>query len=338
MHPAVSPKLSICITTLNRAAFIGATLESILVQATEEFEIVLLDAGSTDSTREIATKYARQFPKLRYVRQERNGGVDADYDRAVQLAHGEYCWLMSDDDFIKPNAIKAVLSVLRQDVSLVLVNIEIRDFEMSTVLVSRYLPLTENRTYNSGDLDPIFQEAGSLLEYSGCIVIKREIWIARNREKYYGSLFIHLGVIFSERLPGTALILSDPLVSYRAGNTRSFTPKLFETFAVKWPNLVWSLPVSESAKQNACRFDSWVHLQVLLLWRAYGLYSLSEYQRYIRPQVQSIRKALIPMSVALIPSTWVNALYTCYYLAKVGVYRNIVLYRLRESRSGRRHL
>lgn len=61
-----STQLSICIATLNRAAFIGQTLDSIIRQATDEMEIVIVDGASSDNTKEIVEHYQRQFPRLRY--------------------------------------------------------------------------------------------------------------------------------------------------------------------------------------------------------------------------------------------------------------------------------
>ena len=82
-------KLSVCIATFNRARYIGETLDSILAQATDDVEVVVLDGGSTDGTRDVVEEFARRHPRLRYVRQETNHGVDRDFDTAVHLATGE---------------------------------------------------------------------------------------------------------------------------------------------------------------------------------------------------------------------------------------------------------
>src|SRR5687767_12995025 len=93
-RPPVSLKLSICITTLNRADYIGETLDSILGQLTPDCEVVVLDCASTDGTPEVLSHYTRRFDQLRYFRQEVNNGFDRDCSRAVELSAGEYCWLL----------------------------------------------------------------------------------------------------------------------------------------------------------------------------------------------------------------------------------------------------
>jgi abequosyltransferase len=328
-------KLSICISTFNRASFIGATLKSIIAQATSDCEIVVLDGGSTDDTQLVVSEHGCDL--LRYFRQDVNNGLDRDYDRAVELARGDYCWLMTDDDFLKPGAVAAVLEAIRRDVSLIVVNAESRDFSMSKVLQRRWLDFESDRVYGPEDMDRLFVELGDSLKYIGGMVVKRAIWLARERERYYGSLFIYLGVIFQERLPSGALVIAEPLITCRMGNSHAFSPKLFEALIVNFPSLVWSLAISESAKSKVCVAEPWRSLHELLLWRAWGFYSLLEYRRWIRPRVHSTREALAPTVVALLPGALVNALLIFYYSLTSRSYRGIwqpdvMVQFLRESR------
>lgn len=324
-------KLSICISTFNRAAFIGATLESIIVQATSNCEIVVLDGGSTDDTQRVVANYVRRCDRLRYIRQDTNNGVDRDYDHAVELARGEYCWLMSDDDLLKPGAITAVLNALYRDLSLIVVNVEFKDVCMTTVTLPSYLDFVSDRVYRPGEMDRLFEDTRILLIYLGCVVFKRAIWLPRERARYYGSLFIHVGVIFQERLPGETLVIAEPLISYRTGNVHTFSPRLFEINMFDWPSMVWSLPLSESAKRKVCHAEPWRSLQQLLLYRAIGWYSLALYRSCIRPRVRSLPETLVPAVVAMLPGVLANALSVFYY-SFAGRDRRMWLQVLRESR------
>src|SRR3990172_8001177 len=102
------PKLSVCIATFKRATFIGETLESILGQVEPGVEVVVVDGASPDDTEEVVRRLAVAHSGLRYHREPVNSGVDADYDKAVGYAQGEYCWLMTDDDVLVPGAIARV--------------------------------------------------------------------------------------------------------------------------------------------------------------------------------------------------------------------------------------
>lgn len=335
--PQPALKLSICVTTFNRAAFIGATLESILPQLTNECEVVVLDGASTDDTEGVVSGYIRRFDRLRYIRQETNNGIDRDYDRVVELAGGEYCWLMTDDDLLKPGAVAAVQEALRRNPSLIIVNTEVRDFNMSKVLRPRVLVFESDRVYGPEEMDRLFVEVGNYLRYVGGVIITRQIWSARARERYYGSLFIHVGVIFQERLPSETLVIAEPFISYRTANTRTFSLKLFETMMINFPLLVWSLTISESAKSKVCSAEPWRNFQKLLPWRGLGLYSLTEYRRLIRPRLRSTREMLIPTLVALLPGVLVNAFLVCYCSVTVRPYGgswhpDVMLQYLRKSR------
>ena len=103
-------RLSVCIPTFNFGAFIGATLDSITAQLSPDVEIVVLDGGSTDDTAAVVAARAARFPRIHYCAQGYRGGIDRDIAAAVRLSHGEYCWLFSADDIMRPGAIARVLA------------------------------------------------------------------------------------------------------------------------------------------------------------------------------------------------------------------------------------
>jgi abequosyltransferase len=102
----MKPKLSICIPTYNFGEFIGETLKSIVDQAPPDLEIVVLDGASTDNTEEVVLAWKARFPALKYFRLPKRGGIDQDLAKSVDLASGDYCWLFSSDDVMRPDAIE----------------------------------------------------------------------------------------------------------------------------------------------------------------------------------------------------------------------------------------
>jgi abequosyltransferase len=306
MTETLQPRLSVCIATMNRADVIGETLESIVAQAGDHVEIVVIDGASTDNTPEILERYRQRCPALRYVRETVNGGVDQDFDRAVMAASGEYCWLMSDDDLLAPDAVRTVLAAIDRAFSLIIVNAEVRSRDMSKVIEPRLLAFDSDREYGPDRVDSFFKDAAAYLSFIGCVVIRRSIWMERQRERYFGTLFIHMGVIFQAPLPGEILVISRALISIRYGNAM-WRSKEFEIWMFKWPNLLWSFDsVSPAARGAVTRVDPWRNLKRLLIYRAKGTYSVNEYRKWIQPRLTSIRERIGPRSVAMVPGFIAN--------------------------------
>jgi glycosyltransferase involved in cell wall biosynthesis len=315
-------RLSICIPTLNRASFIGATLESIVSQATDEVEILVMDGGSTDHTPQVVSGFQRRFPSLRYVRENSesaglnppttsSAGCDRDCDRAVGLAEGEYCWLFADDDIVKPGAIERVLEATREGYGLIIVNGEYRSPDLARVLRPRLHRLNADRVYKPSESQSLFADVGEALSFLGCVVIKRRLWMARERVKYVGSGFIHVGVIFQSPLPEDVLVISERLISLRYGNAL-WGPRRFQIWMFDWPDLVWSFPhYSEWAKSQVCPREPWHSIKMLLLLRAEGSFSPNEYFR-IEPYLRSKSERFVAKLIVLFPGSLLNFLGVVY--------------------------
>jgi abequosyltransferase len=308
------PKLSICIATMNRADVIAETLESIISQADERVEVVVLDGASTDNTPEIVESFRLRFPRLRYIRESINGGVDKDYDRAVQAASGEYCWLMSDDDLLAPGSIRAVLAAIERAFCLIVVNAEVRTRDMSSVIESRRLVIDADREYAPHEFESFFVDTAMYMSFIGCVVIRRSMWMERVRERYFGTLFIHMGVVFQAPLPSDVLVIAQPFISIRYANAM-WKPREFEIWMFKWPRLLWSFEcLSPAARDAVSRQEPWRKLKTLFFYRAKGTYSIAEYRKLLAPRLGSTAQRLGVFSIALIPGFMANLLALLYCL------------------------
>ena len=312
------PRLSICIATLNRAAFIGATLDALIAQATDEVEIVVVDGASTDGTDRVVGERARDFPRLRYIRLDSKGGVDQDFCRAVESAHGTFCWLMADDDLVKPGAIAAVMDATERGAGLVIVNAEVRNADLSRVIAARRLPFREDREYlNTEDgRHRLLADTGDYLSFIGGVVIRRDWWMARDTSAYLGTEFVHVGVIFQSALPGPARVLAEPWIVIRYGNAQ-WTSRYFQIWAFKWPQLIWSLPgFPEAVRRHVAHPEPWRRPGALLLYRARGVYSLTEYRRWIEPRGGSRWSRWTARVIAVVPGCGANAIAVLYARAR----------------------
>jgi glycosyltransferase involved in cell wall biosynthesis len=300
------PLLSICIATLNRAEFLGVMLESIVSQATDDIEIVIVDGASTDNTGQVVEGYQKRFAGIRYFRLSVKGGVDQDYNRAVELAEGDYCWLLSDDDRLTPGAVQAVLDAMDQDPALIIVNAEVRNYDLSMIVVDKMLAFDTDRTYLPTEQERLLVETANYLTFIGCVVIKREIWMQSERSQYYGTAFIHVGVIFGASLKGTAIALAKPWIMVRYSNA-SWGSRAFSIWAFRWPGLIWSFAgYRDESKRRVCVREPWRNKKGLLMYRAKGMYSLKEYQEWLAPHLTSRFDRLTAQSIASFPGVLAN--------------------------------
>lgn len=103
------PLVTVAIATRNRSQFLGESITSVLGQTVQDFEIVVVDDGSTDDTEEVVAGFAD--PRIRYFRQEQ-AGVAAARNRAATEARGYYTAVHDDDDLMTPWRLESQLNVL----------------------------------------------------------------------------------------------------------------------------------------------------------------------------------------------------------------------------------
>lgn len=308
------PRLSICIATYNRAEYIGATLKSIIPQVSDEVEIVIVDGASPDDTDSIVKGYSEVCKQIRYTRLPSKGGVDRDYCKAVELAKGKYCWLMTDDDILIQGAIRTVLNRIQDDdYSLVIVNAEVRNCDLSRLVDKKRLQINHNRVYTPLENEDLFVDTANYLSFIGCVVINKSLWDRREKEKYFGSAFIHIGVIFQQTLPSNTLVIAEPYVVIRYGNAE-WTARTFEIWMLKWPALIWSFTqFSSKAKSQIVRKEPYKRYLTLLTYRARGAYSTKEYYQFLVPLLESRSKRFVSKIIAQLPGCLINLLGVLYY-------------------------
>lgn len=93
--------ISIIVPVYNSARYLPQCIESILNQTCPDFELLLIDDGSRDSSGEICESYAERDTRVRVIHQE-NAGVSAARNRGLDEAGGEYVMFVDSDDYIDP--------------------------------------------------------------------------------------------------------------------------------------------------------------------------------------------------------------------------------------------
>jgi glycosyltransferase involved in cell wall biosynthesis len=106
------PRVSVCVPVYNGETFLAPALDSILAQTFCDYELVISDNASTDSTPEICKAYAARDPRIRYSRTARNIGANPNFNRLVGLARARYFKLANADDLCHPELLARCIAVL----------------------------------------------------------------------------------------------------------------------------------------------------------------------------------------------------------------------------------
>ncbi len=106
----MSPKITIIVTTYNRCKIVDECLESLLAQTLKPIQIIVINDGSTDSTREALKPF---LPSIEYI-YTNHIGRSAAMNLGIDRARGDYVWIFDDDDAAVPDALERLVSPLEE--------------------------------------------------------------------------------------------------------------------------------------------------------------------------------------------------------------------------------
>jgi glycosyltransferase involved in cell wall biosynthesis len=106
------PPISVIIPCYNTARFLSETVESVLAQTFSEFELIVIDDGSTDGTVQVIDRYRCRLGEQLIFESGPNRGVSAARNRGTQLARGRYLQYLDADDLLRPDALRSKFEAL----------------------------------------------------------------------------------------------------------------------------------------------------------------------------------------------------------------------------------
>jgi glycosyltransferase involved in cell wall biosynthesis len=109
-----SPRITVGIPVHNGEKYLPTAVDSVLRQDYEDFEVIISDNASTDSTPEICREYAARDKRIHYVRSQANIGAAPNFNRVFALAQGEYFKWLSHDDECYPAFLSSCMEVLEE--------------------------------------------------------------------------------------------------------------------------------------------------------------------------------------------------------------------------------
>lgn len=234
-------RISICIPTYNRGRFLRDLFESILEQQDYrcELEVVVSDNASTDDTAEVIRQYRDRFSSLVYDRAEHNMGADRNYLRVVELATGDWCWLMGSDDFVEAGAVAKLEAALTRQPNIAGMSFgrTIRSFTLEPrgeELFPRGYTLKGSGMIEGKD--EAFLNLAAYYSYLSAQVVNRLLWLEvakANPVNNFLNAYVHVYVIgkMLERRPRW-YYLDQLLVSWREGNDSFLADGVFNRMRI----------------------------------------------------------------------------------------------------------
>lgn len=219
-------RLSICIPTFNRAAYLPVLLDSILAQSGFEcdLEIAISDNGSIDDTVAVVNEYRRKFAQLVFHREPENRGADYNFLKVVEIATGDFCWLMGSDDVLEPGGVQRVETMLLANPELagLAVKNNSYDVELRQPIASAIKSDLPARSGVFTGSESIFLIVGEYISFLSANVVRRDLWMMAAREsgiEAYFNAWIHVYVIgrMMQRRQHWGYI-AEPCVGWRSGN------------------------------------------------------------------------------------------------------------------------
>lgn len=103
--------ISVIIPVYNTENYIGVCLESLVKQTYTNFEVLMIDDGSTDNSGRICQEYTESDSRFHYYRKE-NGGVSSARNLGIEYSRGDYLTFVDSDDWVEEDYLEVLYSAL----------------------------------------------------------------------------------------------------------------------------------------------------------------------------------------------------------------------------------
>lgn len=173
-------KLSVILPVYNVEDYLAKCLDSVILADEPDYEIILVNDGSTDSSPAIAASYREQYPDLIRLISTENMGLGSARNTGMANARGEFYYFLDSDDYLAPGAMRSMLDIFDRDFDICIfdsISVDPAGHELQTV---------KGCTRETGI---------SLAEYPELLLQIPNVW----NKIYRASLFRDNGILFTPR-------------------------------------------------------------------------------------------------------------------------------------------
>jgi glycosyltransferase involved in cell wall biosynthesis len=171
----VTPRVSVVVPSFNNASFIEATMDAILTQTFQDFELVVADHSSADGTWELLQPYSAD-PRVRLIRTEAGGGAPRNWERVTAAARGELLKLVCGDDIIYPDCLRDQVAAMdaTPSVDLVAARRDLIDARGGTLMSGRGLAGLSGRVPGRVAARHTVVAGSNIFGEPACVLFRRE--------------------------------------------------------------------------------------------------------------------------------------------------------------------
>jgi abequosyltransferase len=226
VNTTVIPSISICVPAYGRPAEFSLLLKSLEHLTTSPHEIIICEDGSAQRSeiRVLVDQFSHamigNITNVRYIENELNLGYDGNLRKLISVATADYVFFIGNDDYILPNAMKAVGSFLSQHKSLA----ASRSFARFSS--DPMTPVGYSRAYSIDQLLNKHNSSAGMVQriggFFGGLVFDRKWADGIATTKYDGTLYYQMYLLLSAYASGTIGYISEPTVAARADNNPLF--------------------------------------------------------------------------------------------------------------------
>ena len=281
--PMRNYKLSYIVPVYNVSPYLRMCVGSLLSQDFKDYEIILVEDGSTDNSGAICDEYVRMFDNIRVIHQE-NKGLSAARNAGLAMAQGEYICFVDSDDYWQPNVLAGLMVQIERD------NLDVLRFRFQNVneqgeIVHPY----KSDPANDNNYSVVPTDGVSFLNsrmntqcYAVMFVIRRNLIIGDRRLEIGECLFTE-GIYFED---------TDwtPRMLCRAKRVAS-TDTIVYNYLIREGSITNAVQLSKKKKV----LDDKIHLIATLQQQAIALHKSERYNRWYYDLIAEVVVSIIGM-------------------------------------------
>ena len=194
--------ISIIVPVYNTESYVSSCIESILSQTFSNYELIIIDDGSNDKSREICDEFAEKDDRIKVYRQ-RNSGPSVTRNVGLKLAKGKYVAFIDSDDWIQPHYLEMLYQKTEEE-SLDVVVCGYYDYYSSEnceeILPSTYFDITNLNSKTLEQYNQLLLSEAPLLQGSPCLKLYNRKMLLRNNIFFPEDISRTVDLVFNLRL------------------------------------------------------------------------------------------------------------------------------------------